>query len=393
MSNGPYAGIKVVDLTRVLAGPYCTMMLADLGATVIKVEVPGTGDDSRHIGPFMNGKSAYFTSVNRGKHSVALDLKAPADRDVFDRLLSEADVLIENYRGGTMERLGYGWANVHARFPRLIYCAVSGFGQTGPYAQKPAYDIVVQGMGGMMSLTGHEGTPPTRVGTSIGDITAGLFSLSALGAALFHRERTGEAQFVDIAMLDCQVALLENAIARTQATGNPPGPLGSRHPSITPFQAYQTADGYIIIAAGNDQLFSRLCDAIGAPALARDERFSTNDRRNSHHVELGRELEAILAAQPASAWIVRIEAAGVPCGPINDVRQVMADPQVRARNMIVSTHDRDIGRLELAGNPMKLSAFQDPPTRPAAQALDERGPDIRRHGFAAVMAENPPSNG
>ena len=292
-----------------------------------------------------------------------------------------------------MERLGYGWANVHARFPRLIYCAVSGFGQTGPYAQKPAYDIVVQGMGGMMSLTGHEGTPPTRVGTSIGDITAGLFSLSALGAALFHRERTGEAQFVDIAMLDCQVALLENAIARTQATGNPPGPLGSRHPSITPFQAYQTADGYIIIAAGNDQLFSRLCDAIGAPALARDERFSTNDRRNSHHVELGRELEAILAAQPASAWIVRIEAAGVPCGPINDVRQVMADPQVRARNMIVSTHDRDIGRLELAGNPMKLSAFQDPPTRPAAQALDERGPDIRRHGFAAVMAENPPSNG
>jgi CoA:oxalate CoA-transferase len=393
MSNGPYAGIKVVDLTRVLAGPYCTMMLADLGATVIKVEVPGTGDDSRHIGPFMNGKSAYFTSVNRGKHSVALDLKAPADRDVFDRLLSEADVLIENYRGGTMERLGYGWANVHARFPRLIYCAVSGFGQTGPYAQKPAYDIVVQGMGGMMSLTGHEGTPPTRVGTSIGDITAGLFSLSALGAALFHRERTGEAQFVDIAMLDCQVALLENAIARTQATGNPPGPLGSRHPSITPFQAYQTADGYIIIAAGNDQLFSRLCDAIGAPALARDERFSTNDRRNSHHVELGRELEAILAALPASAWIVRIEAAGVPCGPINDVRQVMADPQVRARNMIVSTHDRDIGRLELAGNPMKLSAFQDPPTRPAAQALDERGPDIRRHGFAAVMAENPPSNG
>jgi CoA:oxalate CoA-transferase len=341
----------------------------------------------------MNGKSAYFTSVNRGKHSVALDLKAPADRDVFDRLLSEADVLIENYRGGTMERLGYGWANVHARFPRLIYCAVSGFGQTGPYAQKPAYDIVVQGMGGMMSLTGHEGTPPTRVGTSIGDITAGLFSLSALGAALFHRERTGEAQFVDIAMLDCQVALLENAIARTQATGNPPGPLGSRHPSITPFQAYQTADGYIIIAAGNDQLFSRLCDAIGAPALARDERFSTNDRRNSHHVELGRELEAILAALPASAWIVRIEAAGVPCGPINDVRQVMADPQVRARNMIVSTHDRDIGRLELAGNPMKLSAFQDPPTRPAAQALDERGPDIRRHGFAAVMAENPPSNG
>ena len=385
MSNGPYAGIKVVDLTRVLAGPYCTMMLADLGATVIKVEVPGTGDDSRHIGPFINGKSAYFTSVNRGKHSIALDLKSEEDRKVFDRLLSEADILIENYRGGTMARLGYGWAQVQARFPRLIYCAVSGFGQTGPYAEKPAYDIVVQGMGGMMSLTGHEGAPPTRVGTSIGDITAGLFSLSALGAALFHRERTGEAQFVDIGMLDCQVALLENAIARTQANGQPPGPLGSRHPSITPFQAYRTAEGHIIIAAGNDQLFNRLCDAIDAPTLARDERFSSNDRRNTHHLELARELEAILSTRPASDWINRIEDAGVPCGPINNVSQVMADPQVRARNMIVTTHDPDFGKLELAGNPMKLSAFPDPTIRPAAQALDEKGADIRSQGFAAVM--------
>ena len=266
MSKGPYAGIKVVDLTRVLAGPYCTMMLADLGATVIKVEVPVTGEDSRHIGPFIKGKSAYFTSVNRGKNSIALDLKSEADRAVFERLLSEADILIENYRGGTMEKLGYAWPGLHARYPRLIYCAVSGFGHTGPYRDKPAYDIVVQGMGGMMSLTGHPGTPPTRVGTSIGDITAGLFALSSLGAALFHRERTGEAQFVDIAMLDCQVALLENAIARTIATGNPPGPLGSRHPSITPFAAFQAADQHIIIAAGNDQLFNRLCDAIGAPA-------------------------------------------------------------------------------------------------------------------------------
>ncbi|MFN9357316.1 MAG: CaiB/BaiF CoA transferase family protein, partial [Alphaproteobacteria bacterium] len=344
MNSGPYAGIMVVDLTRVLAGPYCTMMLADLGATVIKVEVPGVGDDSRHIGPFINGKSAYFTSVNRGKHSIALDLKAPADREVFDRLLAEADLLIENYRGGTMARLGYAWPKLHERFPQLIYCAVSGFGQTGPYAEKPAYDIVVQGMGGIMSLTGHPGSPPTRVGTSIGDITAGLFSLSALGAALFHRERTGEAQFVDIAMLDCQVALLENAIARTQATGRSPGPLGSRHPSITPFQAYRTLEGHIIIAAGNDQLFNRLCDAIGAPALARDERFSSNDRRNTHHVELGQALEAILATRPATSWIADIEAAGVPCGPINNVAAVMSDPQVRARNMIVSTQDPDIGR-------------------------------------------------
>jgi len=385
MSKGPYAGVKVIDLTRVLAGPYCTMMLADLGATVIKVEVPGIGDDSRHIGPFINGKSAYFTSVNRGKHSIALDLKADADRAVFDDLLAQADILIENYRGGTMARLGYGWPQLQARFPRLIYCAVSGFGHTGPYAERPAYDIVVQGMGGIMSLTGHPGSPPTRVGTSIGDITAGLFSLSALGAALFHRERTGEAQFVDIAMLDCQVALLENAIARTQATGRSPGPLGSRHPSITPFQAYRTLEGHIIIAAGNDQLFNRLCDAIGAPALARDERFYSNDRRNTHHAELGQALEAILATRPASSWIADKEAAGVPCGPINDVAAVMGDPQVRARNMIVSTQDPDIGRLELAGNPMKLSAFPDPATRPAAQKLDEKGDEIRRLGFAAVM--------
>lgn len=385
MNSGPYAGIKVIDLTRVLAGPYCTMMLADLGATVIKVEVPGVGDDSRHIGPFINGKSAYFTSVNRGKHSIALDLKADADRAVFDNLLAQADILIENYRGGTMARLGYAWPKLHERFPQLIYCAVSGFGHTGPYAEKPAYDIVVQGMGGIMSLTGHPGSPPTRVGTSIGDITAGLFSLSALGAALFHRERTGEAQFVDIAMLDCQVALLENAIARTQATGRSPGPLGSRHPSITPFQAYRTLEGHIIIAAGNDQLFNRLCDAIGAPALARDERFSSNDRRNTHHVELGQALEAILATRPATSWIADIEAAGVPCGPINNVAAVMSDPQVRARNMIVSTQDPDIGRLELAGNPMKLSAFPDPATRPAAQKLDEKGDEIRRLGFAAVM--------
>lgn len=385
MSKGPYSGIKVVDLTRVLAGPYCTMMLADQGATVIKVEVPGYGDDSRHIGPFIKGKSAYFNSVNRGKHSIALDLKSAGDRSVFDRLLGEADILIENYRGGTMAKLGYDWPDLHRRFPKLIYCAVSGFGQTGPYKDKPAYDIVVQGMGGMMSLTGHPGAPPTRVGTSIGDITAGLFALSSIGAALFHRERTGEAQMIDIAMLDCQVALLENAIARTIATGKPPGPLGSRHPSITPFAAYQTADQHIIIAAGNDQLYKKLCEAIGAPALALDQRFSTNDRRNTHHVELAQELEKILKARPARDWIGAIDAAGVPCGPINNVAQVMADPQVNSRNMIVTMEDAEIGPLQLAGNPMKLSVFEDKKTRPPAQKLNERGDEIRKLGFAAVM--------
>ncbi len=384
MIDGPYHGLKVVDLTRVLAGPYCTMMLADLGATVIKVEPPKTGDDARHIGPFIKGKSAYFMSLNRGKHSIALDLKANADRAVFERLLGEADLLVENYRGGTMEKLGYDWPTLHARFPKLIYVAISGFGHTGPYKTKPAYDMVVQGMGGVMSLTGQPGSPPTRVGTSIGDIAAGLFALSSIGATLYHRERTGEAQKIDIAMLDCQVALLENAIARYVATGTPPGPLGSRHPSITPFAAFQTADQPIIIAAGNNGLFAKLCEAVGAPSLATDARFTTNDQRNTNHAAIAQELGQALAANTASHWLGKIEAAGVPCGPINNVAQVLADEHVLSRNMVVTMQDGDIGELKLAGNPMKLSAFSDAKTRPPAQNLDQRGAEIRANGFNAI---------
>ncbi len=384
MSAGPYTGLKVVDLTRVLAGPYCTMMLADLGATVIKVEAPVTGDDARHIGPFIKKKSAYFMSLNRGKHSVALDLKAKPDRAIFECLLGEADLLVENYRGGTMEKLGFDWPALHARFPKLIYVAVSGFGHTGPYKNKPAYDMVVQGMGGVMSLTGHPGNPPTRVGTSIGDLAAGLFALSGIGAALYHRERTGEAQKIDIAMLDCQVALLENAIARYVATGQSPGPLGSRHPSITPFAAFATADRPIIIAAGNNLLFSRLCAAIVAPSLANDERFKTNELRNQNHAALTVAMEAALRERSAQDWLVAIEAAGIPCGPINNVEQVLSDPHVISRNMVVTMHDADAGTLKLAGNPIKLSAFSDVQTRPGAPALDESGAEIRANGFAAI---------
>jgi CoA:oxalate CoA-transferase len=384
MTDGPYRGLKVVDLTRVLAGPYCTMMLADLGATVIKVEPPKTGDDARHIGPFIKGKSAYFMSLNRGKHSIALDLKTSDDRVVFERLLGEADLLVENYRGGTMEKLKYDWPTLHARFPKLIYVAISGFGHTGPYKQKPAYDMVVQGMGGVMSLTGHEGSPPTRVGTSIGDITAGLFALSAIGAALYHRERTGEAQKIDVAMLDSQVAILENAIARYVATGKAPLPLGARHPSITPFAAFQTADQPIIIAAGNNGLFARLCAAIGAPALSGDQRFKTNELRNENHAALTAEMERALKANTAAHWLRVIEAEGVPCGPINNVAQVLADPHVQSRNMVVTMTDPDIGQMKLAGNPMKLSAFADPATRPTAPSLDESGAPIRREGFGAL---------
>src|SRR5207302_932654 len=227
--SGPLAGVKVVDLTRVLAGPYCTMMLCDLGADVIKVERPGIGDDSRHIGPFVNGVSAYFASLNRGKQSVALDLNEAADRDQFEALLVDADVLVENFRPGTMEKLGYGWDSVHPRYPRLIYAAASGFGHSGRYSHYPAYDMVVQGLGGIMSITGHPGMPPTRIGTSIGDLAGGLYTAVALNAALLHRERTGEATKVDVALFDCQLALLENAIMRYTTTGEIPGPMGARH--------------------------------------------------------------------------------------------------------------------------------------------------------------------
>jgi CoA:oxalate CoA-transferase len=367
---GPLNGLTVIDLTRVLAGPYCTMLLADLGARVIKVEPPKVGDDSRAIGPFVKGKSAYFMSLNRGKESIALDLKEEADRAIFEKLLATADVLVENYRGGTMEKLGYGWEALHERFPRLIYAVASGFGHSGPYMTRPAYDMVVQGMGGVMSLTGHPGGPPTRVGTSVGDLTAGLFTCIGVNTALYHRERTGEGMKIDVAMLDCQVAILENAIARYVATGQVPGPLGARHPTIAPFAAYATADGHIIIAAGNDGLFRKLAAVLGRPDMPADPRFASNALRAQNIDDLTREMEAALATAPTATWLDRLNDAGVPCGPINDVAQVMADPQVLARNMLVTVDDPQSGPLRMAGNPIKLSAFADPTTRGAVPDLD-----------------------
>ncbi len=367
---GPLSGITVIDLTRVLAGPYCTMVLADLGARVIKVEVPGRGDDARHIGPFVDGKSAYFMSLNRGKESIALDLKAPDDRAIFERLLAGADVLVENFRAGTMDKLRYGWDALHAAYPRLIYAATSGFGQTGPYRHRPAYDMVVQAMGGIMSLTGHPGNPPTRVGTSVGDITAGLFTTAGVNAALYHRERTGEGMMIDVSMLDCQVAILENAIARYFATGEVPGPTGSRHPSITPFEAYATADGHIVIAAGNDALFARLCALLARDDLVADARFASNEARTQNNAALKTEIEATMRAQPSRAWLDALEAAGIPCGAIQNVEQVLADEQVLSRNMVVTADDPDAGPLRMAGNPIKLSAFADPSTRTPAPSLD-----------------------
>jgi CoA:oxalate CoA-transferase len=368
--KGPLEGVTVVDLTRVLAGPYATMVMADLGARVIKVEVPGHGDDSRHFGPFVGGKSAYFSSLNRGKQSIAVDLRDAEGRALFEALLSRADVLVENYRGTTMEKLGFDWDVLHARHPRLIYAAVSGFGHTGPYRSRPAYDMVVQAMGGIMSVTGQPDSPPTRVGTSVGDITAGLFGLSGVLAALYDRERTGVGVKVDVGMLDCQVAILENAIARYFAGGEVPRPLGARHPSITPFDAFATASDPIIIAAGNNNLFARLCDVLGCPSLADDARFDTNDRRTANHEALKQALEIRLAARAAIDWLDALGTAGVPCGPINDVSQVVDDPHVRERNMIIECDDPVSGVVHMAGNPIKLSDYDDPARREPAPELD-----------------------
>ena len=366
---GPLSDITVIDLTRLLAGPYATMVLADLGARVVKVEHSGRGDDARQVGPFAGGRSVYFESLNRGKESRALRLDDPADRREFERLLDEADVLVENFRPGVMERLGYGWESLHARRPRLIYAAVSGFGRTGPYTERPAYDLVVQAMGGLMSLTGPAGGTPVRAGASIGDIAAGLFAAVGVLSALHDRGRTGEGQLVDIAMLDCQVAILENAIARYGATGEAPGPLGARHPSITPFDVFEAADGPLVIAAGNDALFARLCGALGREGLAADERFADNRRRTENADALAAEIGAVLAGGSAAEWLERLTAAGVPCGPINDVAAVVDDPGVRARNMIVSVDLPDGTTVEMAGNPVKLSAHDDPAVRAAAPGL------------------------
>ena len=367
---GPLTGLVIVDLTRVLAGPFCTMLLADLGARVIKVEAPGSGDDSRHFGPFVNGQSAYFAALNRGKESIVLDLKQAQDRATFDGLLQRADVLVENYRAGTMDKLGYGWPVLQQRFPRLVYAATSGFGHTGPYAGRAAYDVIVQAMGGVMSITGQPDGPPTRVGTSIGDLTAGLFTGIGVLSALRHRDQTGAGMMVDVSMLDCQIAILENAITRYLVTGVTPEPLGTRHATIAPFEAYAAADRSIVIAAANEALFEKLAVAIGRPNLPRDPRFDSNDRRARNVFALKAEIESALAARPAIEWVEALNLAGVPCGPINTVADAVNDPQIEARNMLIEIADPIMGKIRVPGNPIKMSAFADPPDRKAAPALD-----------------------
>lgn len=351
----PLEGVVVLDLSRVLAAPYTGMILADMGADVIKVERPGKGDDSRAYGPFKNGESVYYMSLNRGKRSMTLNMKSEEGKQILKDLVKQADVLVENFRGGTMDKLGLGYDVLKEINPRLIYSACTGFGMTGPYKHDPAYDVIVQGMGGIMSITGQEGGEPTKVGASIGDITAGIFSTVGIMIALYNREKTGKGQLVDVSMLDCQVAILENAISRYMNAGVSPKPIGNRHASITPFQSLKTKDGYVIVAVGNDTLWQKFCGLIERPDLAADPRFTTNPLRTENVKVLGEELNKTFQTKTMDEWLHILKEGGVPVGPINDVERVIKDPAVIAREMIVTTHHPIAGDVEMAGVPIKLS--------------------------------------
>lgn len=348
-------GLKVIDLTRVLAGPYATMLLADFGAEIIKIEVPKTGDDSRAFGPYVNGESAYFMSINRNKKSITLNLKTEEGKDILKKLVSQADVLVENFRPGTMEKLGLGYELLKEINPKLIYAASSGYGHTGPYSQKPAYDAVVQAMGGIMSITGQVGGKPTRVGTSIGDIAAGLFTAIGVLTALNYRNETGKGQKVDVAMLDCQVAMLENAIARYTSTGDVPKPGGNKHPSIVPFESFGTNDGDIMVAAGNDNLFQKLCSALELEDAANDARFATNPLRNENYEALKPILDKAFAEKSIDEWRSILDEAGVPNSPINTIDRVVEHPQVIARDMVQTVKHKVAGEVKMPGVAVKLS--------------------------------------
>jgi CoA:oxalate CoA-transferase len=361
----PFDNLVVLDLTRVLAGPYAAMMLADYGADVIKIETPDSGDDSRAFGPFVGQESAYFMSLNRGKRSMTLNLKSPEAVALFKEMAVKADIVLENYRPGTMEKFGLGYDVLKQINPGLIYVSCSGFGQSGPYMKKPAYDVIVQGMGGIMSITGQEGGEPTKAGASIGDLAAGLFTMIGVTTALYTRQRTGHGQMVDVAMLDCQVAILENAIARYVTSGTVPGPIGNRHSSITPFDAFKAEDGYIIIAVGNDKLWSGFCRLVGRPELIEDERFKSNSERTLNQAPLKAVLNQIFPARTVAQWIAALDAAGIPCGPINTIDRLLEDPQVKARDMIVDVVHPVAGHLRMPGLPIKLSETPGEVSRPS----------------------------
>jgi formyl-CoA transferase/CoA:oxalate CoA-transferase len=354
--NGALTGITVLDLTRVLSGPYCTMVLADMGARVIKVEQPGTGDDTRQWGPpFVGSESAYFLSINRNKESVSLDFKHPLGREVLDRLIARADVLVENFKPGTMDRAGFGWEALHARHPGLIYASISGYGQTGPRRNEPGYDAVIQAEGGLMSVTGDAEGPAYRLGVAISDIVSGLFAAQGVMAALFARAGTGDGQRVDIGMLDTTAALLTYQAGNYFATGQSPVRMGNRHPTIAPYETFNTSDGEIVIAVGNDGIWKRFCPAIGRPELADDPRFRSNRERMAHYEVMKPELDRALAAKTRAEWTQVLRAASVPCGAVRDVSEVLADPQLGARSMVATLEHPTVGATRVIGTPIKLS--------------------------------------
>lgn len=372
----PLENVKVLDLTRVLAGPYCTMLLRELGAEIIKVEMPGKGDDARNYGPFIDNKSVYFISINRGKKSISLNLKTERGKQIIFELIKKVDVVAENFRPGTMEKLGLGYETLKEINPKIIYAATSGFGHTGPESKKPAYDMLVQSMGGMISITGWPDMPPTRVGMSIGDIGASLYTAIGITTALYHREVTGEGQKVDVAMLDCQVALLENAVVRYQVNGVPPQPMGNHHPTITPFQAFKAKDAYIAIPVGNNNMWKTFCGAIEREDLIDHERFKTNKERTDNRDELIPILEAVIAQKSIAEWIEIFGNVQFPCSPINTIDKTMQHPQVLARNMIVDVEDKDLGTIKIAGNAIKMSSIEEEPFRKSSPEIGEHNEKI-----------------
>lgn len=350
-------GIKVVDLTRALAGPYCSMMLGDFGAEIIKVEMPGTGDDTRQWGPpFLNGESAYFMSCNRNKKSITLNLKTSTDKEILWELIKECDVLLENFRPGTMEKLGYSTEKLLEVNPGLIYCRISGFGQTGPYSKRPGFDVILQAMSGIMSITGEENGPPVKVGVAMADIGAGMWAAFGILTALLARNRNGKGQVVDVSLLDGQVAWLTYMAGNYFATGVNPKELGSGHPNIVPYQAFQTKDEkYIIVGVGNDSLWKKFCKVAGLLHIMDDPRYATNPKRLENREDVLRIVQDALMTKTSGEWLKILEKEGIPCGPINTLEDVFSDEHIKYREMVVELEHKKAGKIKVTGIPVKLS--------------------------------------
>jgi len=375
---GPLEGTKVLSFGRMLSGPFTTMLLSDLGAEVVKVEAPKVGDLARFASPFVEKVSSYFLSINRGKKSITLDLKSERAKKIVFDLAKGADVLLENFRPGVMGRLGFGYEAIREVNPRIVYASLSGFGQQGAHAQRPAFDMIAQGMGGVMSITGEPGRPPARVGYSIGDIGASLFTCIAILAALHEREKSGEGQWIDVAMLDSQVALCENACARYLATGEIPGPLGSRHPLFTPFQAFPTKDGYVVLVAQLDDDWKRFCEATEKEDWATDEKYGSLEARLEHYDEYLIEMNTLMRTRTTEEWIELLDAHGVMCGPVNDIEQVVKDPHINQREMFVDVEQARAGKLKVVGTPMKFSRT---PCR-----IEKASPELGEHTEVILSA-------